>query len=172
MGRCYIVAIDPDIDKNGVAFIEKSRREVELDSLTFPETLERVKSIYRGYKEYTEIGGMATFKVYVEAGWLNKGNWHIDEVRGRKMSPQAWAAAVGKKDGQCAAVSQKLIECFEYYGIPVTPIRPLRKCWKGKDRKITHEELAREMALYRVAFPYKRTNQETRDAALIALVNL
>lgn len=165
MGKGYVIGIDPDIDKNGVALIDKESRVAEVACLTFPETLEWVR------RKHAEAEG-AAFMVHVEAGWLNNGNWHVDESRRGKYSPQAWAAAVGKKDGQCAAVSKKLIECFEYYGVPVRGVRPLRKCWKGKDRKITHEELVREMMVYRVRFPYKRTNQETSDAALIALVNI
>lgn len=109
---------------------------------------------------------------YIEAGWLNKGNWHVSESRNGKFSPSAWAAAVGKSDGECSAVSKKLIECLEYMGIPVTLIRPLRKCWKGRDRKITHEELMRELELYRVQHSLRRSNQEVRDAVLLALVNI
>ena len=169
----FVIGIDPDIEKNGVACIRRSRRELEVACLNFPETLEYVKSKFRTWKEYNELTAPASFMVYVEAGWLNKGNWHITESRNGKMSPSAYAAAVGKSDGECSAVSKKLIECFEYYGIPVTPIKPLRKCWKGKDRKITHEELLRELALYKVQHNLgARSNPEKRDAALIALVNL
>ena len=172
MGRGYVIAIDPDIDKNGVAFIDKESRKAEIASLSFPETLEWVKTKYETFKKYAQLVGGATFMVHVEAGWLNKGNWHVEESPSGKMSPSAYAAAVGTKTGACNAVSMKLLECFEYYGVPARPVRPLRKCWKGPNRKITHEELVREMMVYRVKFPYKRTNPETRDAALIALVNI
>lgn len=169
----YVIGIDPDIEKNGVACIRKSRRELEVACLTFPETLEYVRGWYRDWQEYNSLCAPASFMVYVEAGWLNKGNWHITESRNGKFSPSAWAAAVGKNDGECSAVSKKLIECLEYYKIPVTPIKPLRKCWKGKDRKITHEELLRELEIYKVQHKMgKRSNQEIRDAALLALVNL
>lgn len=169
----YVIGIDPDIEKNGVACIRRSRRELEVHSLTFPETLEYVKGMYREWKEVNETYAPASFMVYVEAGWLNKGNWHVQESRNGKFSPSAWAAAVGKSDGECSAVSKKLLECFEYYGIPCSPIKPLRKCWKGPDRKITHEELLQELSVYKVQHKLgARSNPEKRDAALIALINL
>lgn len=170
-----IIAIDPDIDKNGVAVIDRESRTCEVSCLPFPEVIDKVRGLYGLATDKEEFSvehrAALPFIVFVEAGWLNKGNWHITESRNGKYSPSAWAAAVGKSDGECSAVSKKLIEIFEYLGVPVQAVRPLRKCWKGKDRKITHDELVREMAVYRIRFPYKRTNQETRDAALIALVN-
>lgn len=172
MGKGYVIGIDPDIDKNGVALIDKESRKAEIEYLSFPETLEWVRGKYEAFKRAAEQDARSTFMVHVEAGWLNKGNWHVDESQRGRFSPSAYAAAVGTKTGACNAVSMKLLECFEFYGVPARAVRPLRKCWKGRDRKITHEELIKEMMLYRVRFPYKRTNQETRDAALIALVNI
>lgn len=174
----YVIGIDPDIEKNGVACIDRNHRILRVQYLNFPETLEWVKKIYNVFsfeagERVSKGGEEGSFMVYVEAGWLNKGNWHITESRYGKRSPAAWAAAVGKSDGECSAVSKKLIECFEYYGIPVSPIKPLRKCWKGPDRKITHEELLNELKLYKVEHSLKgRSNQEVRDSILISLVNL
>ena len=169
----YVIGIDPDIEKNGVAIISKARRSMEVFSLTFPETLYMVKEIYKAWEEQYKETAPNSFMVYVEAGWLNKGNWHVTESRNGHFSPSAWAAAVGKSDGECSAVSKKLIECFEYDGIPVSPQKPLRKCWKGPDRKITHEELLKELEIYKVSHNLgKRSNPEKRDAALIALVKL
>lgn len=169
----YVIGIDPDIERNGVASIAKSRRELEIACLTFPQTLDFVRAKYELWEQNQKGNAPNSFMVYVEAGWLNKGNWHVTESRNGHFSPSAWAAAVGKSDGECSAVSKKLIECFEYYGIPVTPVKPLRKCWKGKDRKITHEELLRELEIYKIQHKMgKRSNQEVRDACLISLVNL
>ena len=169
----YVIGIDPDIVKNGVACIERNHRSLETAYLTFPETLEWVKYKYTDWEQKYRENAPNSFIVYVEAGWLNKGNWHVTESRNGHFSPSAWAAAVGKSDGECSAVSKKLIECFEYYNIPVSPIKPLRKCWKGRDRKITHEELLKELDIYKVQHKLgKRTNQEIRDSVLLSLVNL
>ena len=169
----YVIGIDPDEIKSGGACISRARRELEVVYLNFPEMLEWVKAKYAEWEaKYKEVAPNS-FMVYVEAGWLNKGNWHVTESRNGKMSPSAWAAAVGTSMGACNAVSKKLLECFEYYGIPCSPIKPLRKCWKGKDRKITHEELRRELDTYKIQHTIKgRSNQEERDSVLLALVNL
>ena len=169
----YVIGIDPDEIKSGGCIIERNHRTMEVVYLNFPEMLEWVKSKYAEWEQkYKEIAPNS-FMVYVEAGWLNKGNWHVTESRNGKMSPSAWAAAVGTSMGACNAVSKKLLECFEYYGIPCTPLKPLRKCWKGKDRKITHEELLNELHIYKVDHKLgKRSNQEVRDSALLCLVNL
>ena len=169
----YVIGIDPDISRSGLACIDRNRRSLETAYLTFPETLEWVKNKYTDWAEKLRENAPNSFMVYVEAGWMNKGNWHVTESPNGHFSPSAWAAAVGKSDGECSAVSKKLIECFEYYNIPVTPIKPLRKCWKGKDRKITHEELLKELDIYKVQHKLgKRSNQECRDAVLLSLVNL
>lgn len=171
-----VIAIDPDIKKSGLAVIDRESRSCEVFSLTFPEIIDKVRGLYGQdvTKSCYKVAHRAAlpFRVIVEAGWMNKGNWHVTESRNGKFSPSAYAAAIGKGEGECHAVSKKLLECFEYYDIPCTPAKPLLKCWHGPDRKITHEELVREMRLYKIYFPYKRTNQETRDAALLALVNL
>ena len=171
--RGFVIGIDPDIEKSGVACIERNHRTLDVAYLNFPETLEWVKAKYEECKEKFGEEAPHLFMVYVEAGWMNKGNWHVTESRNGKFSPQAWAAAVGKSDGECSAVSKKLLECFEYYNIPCSPIKPLRKCWHGPDRKITHEELLRELKLYKVEHNLGgRSNPEKRDACLLALVNL
>ena len=52
---------------------------------------------------------------------------------------------------------------LKHHGIEVVERQPLPKTWSGKDRKITHEELA-----YFAPVPKSRTNPEERDAALLA----
>ena len=161
----YVIGIDPDAKLSGLCVLNRETRFMEIACLNFPNILDRVKTLYENNRPNP-------FMVYVEAGWLNKGNWHVTESRNGKFSPSAWAAAVGTSMGACNAVSKNLLECFEFYGIPCTPIKPLRKCWKGPDRKITHEELINELNIYRVKYSFKRSNQEERDAALLCLVNI
>ena len=103
---------------------------------------------------------------------MNKGNWHVTESRNGKYSPQAWAAAVGANTGEGNAVSKLLLQCLEHEGIAAKPQKPLKKCWRGPHGKITHAELVREAETYRLNFKDKRTNQEARDSALIAIVNI
>ena len=95
--------------------------------------------------------------VVVEASWLISTNWHTkreDSVR--------TAARKGKDAGRCHEVGRKIVECARYYGLEVVEKLPLKKIWKGKDGKITDEEIK---AFIRIE---GRTNQEERDAALLA----
>lgn len=145
-----IIAIDPDIIKSGVATLDRKTRNVQTECLPFPELIEKLRTLPD--KENT--------LVVVEAGWLNKSNWHIDA----KDSARS-AAAIGRVTGMNHEVGKKILECAVFYGCNTDECKPLRKSWNGKDGKITHEEITRFIHCLPA-----RTNQEVRDAALIAWV--
>lgn len=99
--------------------------------------------------------------VIVEASWLNQSgtaNWHINGKYSSKKN-----AAIGHDVGRCHEVGRKLIEACRYYSIDYEAKRPLRKLWTGKDGKITDAEIRRFIPITK-----SRTNQEERDAALLA----
>ena len=145
-----IIAIDPDKDKSGVAFLKSKTRLLEVTNLTFPlllDYLQRVKGMYDNRNE--------SLIVVVEAGWMvRKSNFH--DAQGHR------AEKIAKDVGANHETGRKIIEMCNHYGIEVVQHPPLVKCWKGKDRKITHEELASFTGLM------GRTNQDARDAALLA----
>lgn len=145
-----IIAIDPDVDKSGVAILTLPQRKLELDTLTFPELLDVIKR---------RSDTTANLTVVVEAGWLNKSNWHTKQWDNKQVS-----AAKGVSVGRNHEVGRKIVEMCKHWNISVIEQKPLPKTWKGKDNKISHQELA-EFA----PIP-KRTNQENRDATLIAWV--
>lgn len=149
-----LVGIDPDVERNGVALLERSTRKVEISTLTFPELLDRLLYLRRS----AEVQGKI-LKVVVEAGWMNQGNWHL-----RNCDTKAVAVAKGVHQGRNEQVSRLIGEMCAHFGIPYEFIKPLRKTWRGKDGKITHEELAYFTGIT------GHTNQEGRDAALIAWV--
>ena len=65
-------------------------------------------------------------------------------------------------------VEGKIVEMLAYWGIEHEVIHPLKKCWKGRDGKITLAELnslLRGMGIREMG----RCNQDVRDAVLIAL---
>ena len=145
-----VIAIDPDKEKSGVAFLKPSTRQLEVSNLTFPQLLDYLQFAKRQQDETRE-----TLVVVVEAGWMvRKSNFH--DAQGRR------AEKIAKDVGANHETGRKIIEMCEYYGIQVVPHPPLIKCWKGKDRKITHEELVSFTGLM------GRTNQDARDAALLA----
>lgn len=148
----YIIGIDPDTDKSGIAQVRVAGREVELFSASFPELLDYLQRMRQ--KELTE--GVKVM-VVVEASWRISTNWHTKRAESVRT-----AARKGKDAGRCHEVGRKIVECARYYGLEVKEQLPLKKIWKGKDGKITHEEIS---AFIRMG---TRSNQETRDAALLA----
>ena len=149
-----IIAIDPDVEKNGVAYLNCESKNLEISTLSFPELLD--------YLRYVQRCAETTQKhlvVVVEAGYMNKGNWHLNP-----KDTKAAAAAKGNHAGRNHETARKIVEMCKHWQMEVKEVKPLEKCWKGKDRKITHEELARFTGVM------GRTNQEGRDAALLAWV--
>lgn len=149
-----IIAIDPDVEKNGVAYLDCDTRKLELASLSFPDLLDYLFSL----KRQAEVTGKK-YRVLVEAGWLNKSNWHVSP-----KDTKAVAAAKGNHTGRNQETGRKIVEMCEHWNIPYELVKPLSKCWKGGDRKITHDELAKFTGIN------GRTNQEMRDAALISWI--
>ena len=142
-----IIGIDPDVSKSGVGVVS-SKGEVEVFSFTFPELIEHLK-LSAQLKDCTVV--------VVEASWKISTNWHT----GRGDSIRT-AARKGKDAGRCHEVGRKIVECAQFYGLEVVEKLPLKKIWKGKDGKITDEEIKAFMPIQ------GRTNQEERDAALLA----
>lgn len=149
----YVIGIDPDVEKNGVAVVEKETRQMECAALSFADLLDYLQWVA---KRSVQVG--ASVKVYIEAGWLNRGNWHLQHGDTKSV-----VAAKGLSQGRNEQVSKLLGEMCASYGLPYAFIKPFRKCWSGTNRKITHNELCAITGMV-----YGRTNQEMRDAALIA----
>ena len=125
-----IIAIDPDKEKSGVAFLKPSTRQLEVTNLTFPLLLDYLQHAKMVQEEKQE-----SLIVVVEAGWIvRKSNFH--EAQGHR------AEKIAKDVGANHETGRKIIEMCKHYGINVVQHPPLIKCWKGNDRKITHEELA------------------------------
>lgn len=152
MRETIIIGIDPDAKKNGVACVEKSTRLLSTECLTFGATIAYLKRIY----ETAQRVGYA-LEVVIEAGWLNASNWHLSA----HCTPQR-AAAIGRSVGMNHQTGILIAEMCAALGIPYHLQKPLKKIWKGKDGKITHAELKAFTGIE------GRTNQEERDAALLA----
>lgn len=142
-----IIGIDPDVNKSGIAVLDTQTKTCTLKSLSFPELIDYLQKA-KGFNEEIII--------VVEAGWLNKKSdfYSIKGTRGQRRA---------KDVGRNHEVGRKIVEMCKHYGYQVVEKRPLEKIWKGPDRKITHEELTQFIETGK-----SRTNQEQRDAALIA----
>jgi len=154
-----IIAIDPDCEKSGVAMLY-ANKQFELQSLEFPNLIDLIQSKKRFFDLHplNIVGSPLNLIVIVEAGWLNQSNWHVNRGQSNRV-----AASIGNKTGRNHETGRKIIECLRYLDIDVREVRPLKKCWRGPDGKITHEELA-----YFVPGLPSRTSQDVRDALLLA----
>lgn len=154
------IAIDPDVDKSGIGIVAIDTNGViaaHYTSEELPEIAERVKA------EIDSRPGLP-YKVYVEAGWLNQGNYHLNP-----RDTKAVAAAKGRQAGRNHQVGLDIIALLRHVGIKAEEARPLIKCWKGKDRKITHDELDAILRNGHAGGMLRgRSNQEERDALLLA----
>lgn len=143
-----IIAIDPDSDKSGVAIIEDSR--MRLACMTFADLLTAIK-------ETSAI-------IYIEAGWLISHNWHTKLGESASVS-----AKKGYAVGRNHETGRKIEEICKHFGKECHLVKPLRKCWRGAGKKITNDEFQRVAKMRGVEVLKTRTNQDERDAGLIAL---
>ena len=156
-----IIGIDPDSEKNGVAFYERKTKRLEATTLPFPELLDYIRQ-----ENKKALEANLQLIVVVEAGWLNKTHWHLNIHDSRQK-----CAKIGNDVGRNHETGRKIAEMLEHWGITHKLVKPLalkvggRNLWKGTDGKITASEMKEMTGLT------GRTNQEARDAALIAWVH-
>lgn len=145
------ISIDPDVSKSGVAIYE-GKELIYLQCLDF-YTLLRMLEAHR------------PVMVLVEAGWLNKSNFHLSyaDKRGKKTNLSAAAAAqAGERVGRNFQTGILIAEFCEGVGIPCRLIKPVvRNLWKD------------DAAMFSKITGWKgRTNPEMRDAAMIGWLNI
>lgn len=151
--RRYYVGIDPDVDKSGLVLIDRQGRCIlHAEALDFPSAIGYLRSLKQEHAQ-----DPLSLLVVIEDSDIS-ANWHYNS-----LDSKGTCAAKGRSVGMCHATARHLRECCENIGLPVLMQQPLRKLWRGKDGKITHKEAA----LFMSGLP-ARTNQEVRDAALLA----
>lgn len=155
MTRKYdrIIGIDPDCDKSGVTELHIESRHVNITCLSFPLLMDYLQTLKEDFVDKQDESVI----VVIEAGWMNESNWHAT-----RSSPAA-AAKIGQNTGRNHEVARKIAEMSRHIGLEVDEVKPLRKCWKGKDGKITHDELSKI-----IGGIDRRTNQDMRDSCLLA----
>lgn len=148
-----IIAIDPDVERSGVAELEVRTRKLEVSTLAFPALMDYLQFM----KQRVELDN-ETLCVVVEAGWMNASNWHTASVKSI-----AAAAKTGQNTGRNHETARKIAEMSRHYGLMTEEVKPLKKCWRGTGGKITQEELE-----YMTGKLDRRVSQDARDAALLA----
>jgi len=126
------IGVDPDTEKNGVCWFNNSK-DFSLHLYTFFELF-----IYFGTQPKESV------HIYIEAGWLNKSNWHK-----KNNGSAAVNATIGNRTGANHEVGRKIVEMCEYLGLDYTLIKPIKSKLKvsafrqltGFKGKVTQEEI-------------------------------
>lgn len=141
----YIIGIDPDCVKSGVAIKNIVSKNFDLKDLEFWSLFEFLNS----HKEVIK-------NVRVEASWLIKSNWHK-----QVSASAALNASIGSRTGANHQTGKHIVEMCKYLKIPVEEVLPLKKIWKGTDGKISKKEFEMLTGWKAAA------SQEVRDAYLL-----
>lgn len=146
-----MIAIDPDCEKSGVGVVYRDTHQV----MTYKYSFWQVQGFIRMTRAAKQ-----DFEVVIEGGWLNKSNWHATARKGAQV-----AAEIGRRTGMNHQTGILLAEMCEAMGVPYTVVKPLRKCWRGRDGKITQAELVKVTGQ-----TLPRMSQDQRDAVLLGWV--
>lgn len=156
----YILSIDPDTCKSGLAIFNTDEHSITLSSHTFWDVLYHIDQLIA-------VVGIANVRICIEAGHRTKTNFHISMADTKRT-----AAKKHYEVGRCHQIGILLVDYCHTHGYPYEEVFPLEKHWKGTDRKITHQELIDQLTKQGISFDgskLNRSNQEERDAALIAI---
>lgn len=119
-----IIAIDPDKDKSGVAFLKLTTRQLEVSNLTFPHLMD-----YLQFCKKTSLEKQETVIVVVEAGWMvKKSNFH--EAQGHR------AEKIAKDVGANHETGRKIIEMCKHTGLKSWHTPRWSSAGKGKTERL------------------------------------
>lgn len=135
------VGIDPDVSKSGVAVWDVLKKNLELDNLKFFDLFQNLVYLKNNFGE--------RLIVIIEAGWLNKSNWHAV-----KCGNSAINAQIGQRTGANHEAGKKIAEMCEYLCLPYELVKPTKS-------KVNAEYFKK------VTGVIGRTNQEQRDAGML-----
>lgn len=164
--RTILIGIDPDTKASGWAVIDLSDRTVHLETLPFMDILSLLTEWRREVDDHY-LDEAYSYRFVVEDIWKVAHNWHV--------SPRDNRQTISKKGyhiGRCSMVGQLIYEAIGAHFFPRIAQPPLRKVWRGIDGKISHDELLELCEKHDLILPpskQKQTNQEERDALLLAL---
>lgn len=164
--RTILVGIDPDTKASGWAVIDLSDRTVHLETLPFMDILALLTEWRREVDDHY-LDESYSYRFVVEDIWTVAHNWHVSARDNRQTISKK-----GYHIGRCSMVGQLIYEAIGAHFFPRIAQPPLRKVWRGADGKITHPELLELCEKHDLILPpskLKQTNQEERDALLLAL---
>lgn len=148
--RRWIIGVDPDTDKSGFGVVDNANDEVSVYNFDVAHSIDFIKQF-----------DPRETRIFVEASWNNKHNYHRNYY-----DSDAVKSSKGYDVGTCHQTGKILVQIFRHMGYEVYEKTPFRKFWSGRGGKITHEEIVQQTKL-----KAKKSNQEQRDALLMAWFN-
>lgn len=146
-----VIGIDPDIKGSGVAELNTAANTIKLFNMDFNSICSYLRGILDNYGDLAQI--------HIEDSSYTRHNWHLSARLGSSARSSRIGYDIGRNHQLCADIYD--FGCS--LGLDISRQMPFKKCWRGKDGKITHEEICSFIPIKQA-----RTNQEQRDAALIA----
>lgn len=154
-----IIGIDPDLEKSGIAIIVNNKLELltfNLPTLLYTFFKNLVKQQDENYTLKTTI--------YVEAAYLV--NHFFQPV---KASPFV-ISKINRNIGENHAIAKAIIQSAKACGLNVVPCYPVTSTnYRNRGKKITHPQFLNMLQRNGIHWYGDSSNQETRDAALIAV---
>lgn len=149
------VGIDPDVDKSGLAIIDKTTKDIELHNFNCGELVEYLQA----KKEQIEY-------VVIEASWLlGKASFRLNSKDSKEV-----ASLKGLHVGRNQGIGMALVQVLKSLNLTVIERKPLKKIWgKSGKEKISHTELRNLCVKMKYNYNFSRTNQEQRDALLLII---
>jgi hypothetical protein len=114
-----IFGIDPDSKKSGIAFYQKLTGKYQVDIGKFFEIFKTLNS----YKTQNTL-------VIIEAGWLNKSNWHVN-----KSQSNAVSGLIGNKTGLNHQTGILIEQMCQYLNVEYKLVRPTTSKWNAETCK-------------------------------------
>lgn len=118
-----IIGIDPDVEASGVATLGIKTKRVEATTMTLPALMDYLRRVRNEYPTLTVA-------VVVEASWTTAHNFHS-----LPSDSKAVAAKKGYHVGRNHQIGIDIADIARHFSLDVRLQPPLRKIWKGKDRK-------------------------------------
>lgn len=169
--KSLLIGIDPDTEASGWAVINLNDRTIHLETISFLRVLDQLDFFAALCCLHEHLGEKErAYRFVLEDIWSTAHNWHA--------SPKDNHRVVAKKGyhlGRCAMVGELLRDAIQAKEFPIICQKPLLKHWRGQDGKITHSEIlevCRRHNLTLTKSKLARTNQEERDALLLAIHHL
>lgn len=152
----FVVGLDPDTEKTGVAILRVSDSSLLLEA----HDLSGVIGVFEDMEQLQRLNGDLVL-IRVECGFLNKSNWHLGSchtIYAHKglNAALSTAAKIGEKVGRNHETARVIVQLAKRMGLTVEEVKPT-------ETKINAEA-------FRAITKYEgRSSQEKRDAAMLCV---